>query len=141
MPGRLPYVKRRKYPHMIAEEVVIWERFVDLFPNRFDSVDYDFRIGVGQQMELDFPENYGRMVTMLTQHRIDVLGWVGEQPTIVEVKDRAILSTIGQMIGYRTLFVKDYNNLKIPNLLCVCGSISRDVITVFTDQQFPWVIV
>ena len=78
MSGRLPYVTRRKYPHMIAEEAEIWGRFVDNYPGRFDSVDYDFRVGEGQQIELEFPENYGRMITMLTQHRIDVLGWVGE---------------------------------------------------------------
>ncbi len=141
MSGRLPYVTRRKYPHMIAEEAEIWGRFVNNYPDRFDSVDYDFRVGEGQQLELEFPENYGRMITMLSQHRIDVLGWVGEQPTIVEVKARAVISTLGQLIGYGVLFLEGFKSLGVPDLLCVCGSITEDVKFVFKDQGIPVVIV
>lgn len=141
MSGRLPYKKRRKYPHMIAEEAEVWEKFVEKFPGRFDSVDYDFRVGEGQQLQDVFPENYERMIKMLTQHRIDVVGWKKEKPTIVEVKDRAILSTIGQLMGYHTLFVIEFPNLERPDFLCICNTISGDVITVFREMKIPWVVV
>jgi len=141
MSGRLPYVKRRKYPHMIQEEAMIWDRFVDKFPKRYTSVDYDFRVGEGQQTELPFPENYERMITMLTQHRIDALAWIGDFPTIIEVKNRAVLSTIGQLIGYKTLFENDFPHIEKPGTLCVCASISKDVKNVFDAQEIPVEVV
>jgi len=141
MSGRLPYVKRRKYPHMIAEEAEVWERFVEKFPDRFDSVDYDFRVGEGQKIQYEYPAKYERMIKMLSQHRIDVVGWNKEKPTIVEVKDRAILSTIGQLMGYHTLFVIEFSNLEKPDFLCICNSISGDVIIVFKEMKIPWVVV
>ena len=141
MSGRLPYVKRRKYPHLIQEETDVWNRFVDKFPKRYKSVDYDFRVGNGQIPPEGYTKNYERMVTMLTQHRIDVLAWVGDYPTIIEVKNRAILSTVGQLIGYRTLFEADFPNLEKPGLLCVCASISDDVKMVFDVQGIPVEVV
>lgn len=141
MSGRLPYVKRKKYPHMIAEEAEVWGRFVDKFPERFDSVDYDFRVGDGQKYDKGMPEKYGRMITMLTQHRIDVLGWVGEKPTIIEVKERAVFSTIGQLIGYRALFIEGFKNLRDPDLLCVCREITDDDWFVFKSQNIPVEVV
>jgi len=126
MPGRLPYVKRRFYPHMVGDEIEIWGRFVDMFPNRFDSVDYDFRVGEGTVIEGGDMDSYVRMAVMLSQKRIDVIGWVGDIPTIIEVKRRVGLSTLGQVLGYRVLFLKDFKHFGFPDLLVVCAAISPD---------------
>ena len=126
MPGRLPYVKRKFYPHMIGDEIDIWSRFVDRFPDRFDSVDYDFRVGEGIELHGEEDEAYTRMATMLSQKRIDVIGWLGDKPSIIEVKRRVGLSTLGQVLGYRILFLKDFKTFGIPDLLVVCAMISPD---------------
>jgi len=126
MSGRLPYVKRKFYPHMIGEESDIWNRFIDAYPDIFNTVDYDFRVGEGAITPDDLDENYKRMVTMLSQKRIDVLGWIGDSPTIIEVKSRVGLSTLGQILGYRTLFMNDFAHLGVPGCLVVCEVISSD---------------
>jgi hypothetical protein len=126
---------------MIADEARVWEKFMDLFPDRYTSVDYDFRVGEGVQIDIPYEENYARMVTMLSQHRIDVLAWLGEKPTIIEVKERAVISTIGQLIGYKALFVEEFKNMGEPRLLCVCERISLDVQFVFDKQNVPIEIV
>jgi len=126
MPGRLPYVKRRFYPHMVGDEIEIWGRFVDKFPDRFDSVDYDFRVGEGIVLHGEEEEAYKRMATMLSQKRIDVIGWVGDHPSIIEVKKRVGLSTLGQVLGYRVLFLKDFQHFGFPELLVVCAMVSPD---------------
>lgn len=126
MAGRLPYVKRRFYPHMVGEEIEIWGRFVDKFPDRFESVDYDFRVGEGTVLEGGDSDSYVRMARMLSQKRIDVIGWVGDIPTLIEVKRRVGLSTLGQVLGYRVLFLKDFKHFGTPELLVVCATISQD---------------
>lgn len=126
MSGRLPYVKRKYYPHMVGDEIEIWDRFVDKYPGRFETVDYDFRVGEGTAIEGGEGDSYVRMARMLSQKRIDVIGWVGDIPTIIEVKMRVGLSTLGQVIGYRVLFLKDFQEFGQPDLLVVCALISSD---------------
>jgi len=139
--GRLPFVARHKYAHMVAEEATVWDRFIEKFPGRFDSVDYDFRVG-GGQTELPFEEeNYVRMAKMLSQMRIDALCWNGEQPTIIEVKDRAVLSAIGQLQGYKILFEQNLEYFLSPAMLMVCSTITRDVESVFAEMKIPVEVV
>lgn len=135
MAGRLPYVKRKFYPHMVGDEIEIWGRFVDLFPGRFDSVDYDFRVGEGIPLSPGEEENFVRMAKMLSQKRIDVIGWVGDLPTIIEVKGRVGLSTVGQVLGYASLFAKEFKHFPAPQLLVVCEMISDDDAGVLIDYE------
>lgn len=135
MAGRLPYIKRRFYPHMAGEEIEIWARFVDKFPDRFETVDYDFRVGEGIGIHAGEDENYARMAKMLSQKRIDVVGWVGDSPTIIEVKKRVGLSTVGQVLGYASLFAKEFKHFPSPSLMVVCAMISPDDAGVLVDYE------
>jgi hypothetical protein len=78
---------------------------------------------------------------MLSQKRIDVLGWVGESPTIVEVKLRVGLGTLGQVLGYRALFVEEFRHIERPELLIVCEEIARDDRFVLGENKIPVVVV
>jgi len=137
MAGRLPYAKRHKYPHMIGENAEIWSRFIDENPGRFESADYDFRVGEGMELKQEWPENVKRDATALTQKRIDVLAWKGDQPTIVEVKRRVGLSALGQVLGYKILFMRDLPHIKEPELLVVTGKIGEDDRRVLEGHNVP----
>ncbi len=141
MAGRLQYGKRYKYPHMIGDDAIIWERFMNLFPERFETVDYDFRVGSGVPIPAGEAENYARMMTMLSQKRIDVIGWKNESPTIIEVKRRVGLGALGQVFGYRILFKKDFKNIKKPELLIVCEEITVDDRVVLEVSGVPVEVV
>ena len=141
MSGRLPYRSRRKYTHMTGEDKAVWDRFIMKFPKAFDSVDYDFRVGEGEQLQLEFDEKIQRMVTMLSQLRIDAIGWNGEQPTIVEVKPRAVVSALGQIQGYKILFMRQFPKISAPLTLMVCEVISLDVQHVFDEMKIPVEVV
>jgi len=141
MPGRLPYGIRYKYPHMTIEEKNIWEKFMTRYPERFETVDYDFRVGRGSPAPGEFQENWIRMVKMLSQKRIDVIGWVEDSPTIIEVKRRVGLSTLGQILGYRTLFMIDFKNFGKPDVLVVCEVISNDDMVVLKADDISIVVV
>lgn len=141
MSGRMVYGTRQKYPHMTGEDKAVWDRFVLKFPERFDSVDYDFRVGEGEQLQLELDETFQRMVTMLSQLRIDVIGWNGDQPTLVEVKPRAVVSALGQIQGYKILFMREFTKIKSPDTLMVCEMISADVQHIFDEMKIPVEVV
>jgi len=141
MGGRRPYMVRKFYPHMIGEDAILWTRFIEGHPEYFDSVDYDFRVGDGASVPEDFDVEMSRMVTSLSQKRIDVLGWNDEVPTIVEVKGRVGLSTLGQVYGYRVLFMEGFTHIAKPKILVVCERISADDRFVMQSSGVPVVEV
>lgn len=141
MAGRLKYGPRYRYPHMMADEIEVWERFMERYPERFETVDYDFRVGKGADLKEALEDSYARMATMLSQKRIDAVAWVGDSPTIIEVKKRVGLSALGQVWGYRTLFMNDFTAISIPEVLVVCETISEDDRTVLEGNKVPVEVV
>lgn len=141
MPGRFTYSKRRKYPHMVGEDGTVWERFIDRFPDRFDSVDYDWRVGEGMDLSPLWDDSTKRMATMISQKRIDVVGWNENFPTLIEVRLRIGLGILGQILGYKALFERDFPNFLKPRLLVVCEVISNDDLAVMGTYDIPVEVV
>jgi len=125
---------------MLGEDKDIWDRFVKLYPGRFDSVDYDFRVGDGIPQDPSLDPDTRATMKLLTQKRIDVLGWNRDKPTIVEVKKRVGLSALGQCLGYRDLFIREFPNIPRPGLLVVTETIFRDDLLVLKARGIAVVI-
>jgi len=126
---------------MLEDEKLVWERYIDRYPGKFETVDYDFRVGKGVNIEGETGEPWPRMAKMLSQKRIDVIGWVGDSPTIIEVKKRVGLSALGQVLGYRILFMKDLKHFPEPKLLIICQMISDDDHVVLEGSNIPVEVV
>ena len=141
MYGKYVYGVRYKYPHMYGREREIWTRFMTLNPGFFITVDYDWRVGVGVKMPPDTEENIRRMGKMLSQKRIDVVGWNQEQPTIVEVKQRLGIQTLGQVLGYQLLFSKEFPNIQKPKIMVVCEMGEQDDFDILKAYKVPVYVV
>lgn len=141
MAGKFNYEKRYKYPHLLGDDKLIWNLFVDSFPNRFDTVDYDIHVGRG----ISSPNENNKIISeqwrQLTKKRIDVVGWKNQQPTIIEVKKRVGLETVGQILGYRILYKKQFPDYPSPALLVICESIGPDDILVLNEFHIPFEVV
>ncbi len=126
MPGKFNYEHRHKYPHMIGEDTEVWNRFISKFPDRYDTVDYDIHIGKGVDttpIRNDADKNYW---SQLTKKRIDVIGYKNNITTIIEVKKRATLFTLGQILGYRFLYLREHLESKGVLTLVICNKIDQD---------------
>jgi len=111
MPGLDPnysYQKLEKYPHMFPLDIAIWERFISDYPDFFNHVDYDVKVGSGSQVNSVLSKNYQHMQEILSKYRIDVVGYTTEEIYIIEVKPEAGTIAIGQVITYRTLYQRDF---------------------------------
>lgn len=141
MAGKFNYERLHKYPHLLGDDKRIWDRFVILHPTRFDTVDYDIHVGSGEKSLPETDKKFTDQWRNLTKKRIDVIGWKMDQPTIVEVKGRVGLDTLGQVLGYRFLFKKDHPDISGISLLVVCGSCGLDDQEVLTHYGINFEIV
>lgn len=92
------------FTHMSAHERAIWTRWLRQGGGQFAPFHYDIRVGNGLQMPAGSSGYAVRSAYALTTKRIDALFRRGDTTTIIEVKPRAGLSAIGQLIGYRDLY-------------------------------------
>ncbi len=141
MPGKFNYELLRRYPHMIGEDSAVWQRFIHHFPDRFDTVNYDVKVGSGVNTDSIPEKKYQTYWQQLTKKRIDVIAYKNNIITIIEVKNKASLFTLGQILGYKFLFERsDPNNISVETLI-VCSSISPDDIAILDHYQQNFIVV
>lgn len=126
MPGKFNYEKMWKYPHLLGDDKEVWDRFILKFPDKFETVDYDIHVGSGIE-PLEEPESKpAQQWKDLTRKRIDVVGWKINFATIIEVKKRVGLPTLGQILGYRFLYHRQNPGTFLLPSLIVCSQINQD---------------
>lgn len=135
MPGRFEYKTLAKYPHMKPEDVAVWERFITKNPAFFERVDYDVVVGAGAPQNADHSENIQKMGTILTQKKIDVVGYNGELASIVEVGPIADMRKLGQILTYATLFAATYPDVRIAQKIVLCGQVERELEPMFAEHD------
>lgn len=141
MSGQFNYEIRYRYPHLIGEDTDVWNRFILKYPGKFDTVDYDVHVGRGVDTS-PIPEGkYQQYWANLTKKRIDVIGWKNGLATIIEVKKRVSLFTLGQILGYRFLYLREFPELKSVSTLIICSSIDQDDIDVLNHYGIHFVRV
>lgn len=124
-----------RYPHMSAEESIIWGSFLSKFGSFFKRFDYDLRVGEGIQPDQEIPENFRQDYIGLTQKRIDAVGYNDKVATLFEVKVRANLGAIGQLLGYKELFLSSFPSYSVSSLHLVCSSINPDELKVISKTS------
>lgn len=136
-----PYNRRYWYPHMKPNDIAIWERFLVAFPDAYNTVQYDVGIGDIPPFMEQTSSPQGQAMRELYRLKIDVIGYNDGVIDIIEVKHDASPSSIGQLEGYRALYVRDYNppqnlgavlltNTRRPNMDFLCAQAGIKLIVV-----------
>ena len=118
-----------KYPHMLPNELRIWDRFIQVMGDRWERFEYDVHVGEGVDPGPGYPEKWRKLAIMLTQKRIDAVGYAEDGIWIFEVKPDAGLSALGQLLGYKVLFERDRKPSEPIHLAVVTNR-------VFPDEKF-----
>jgi len=127
MPGQYPYEKRYKYPHLKPLDIAIWERYISAKPDFWETVDYDLAIGTGAPIAPGTEENMARDFKILTQYKIDVVGYKGDTIDIVEVKPNAGASALGQAKSYELLYRRDVDQVSPLRTRLITDTIGADM--------------
>ena len=103
-----PAEKLRRYPHMFPEDIAIWERFLSVYKSEYLGFDYDIKVGSVP----DFPDNLDTSIykagVLLWKKRIDAVGYKKDRIEIIEVKPRAGMGAVGQVLTYVALYKKEF---------------------------------
>lgn len=139
--GRFKFEKIAKYPHMKPEDIAVWERFIDQNPDFFDTVDYDFRVGEGAPQAPTLPENIARDGKILTQKKIDVIGYNAGNVWIIEVKPIANMRGLGQLLTYQTLYLQRNTPTGFIFPMIIAGEMERELKEIFAENRIAVKIV
>jgi len=120
-------IRRVKYPHMMKQEIVTWKKFLKIYGRNFSKYRYDVHVGRGVGRIPGFTTVLQDMAVRLTQKRIDVVAARGAETYIIEIKDRASMAAIGQLLTYRELYEKRYGTGRISGLIIVAESVDPDI--------------
>lgn len=141
MHGRFAFQKLSKYPHMKPEDIAVWERFLIAHPDFFDTVDYDFKVGEGAPQAPTLPENIRRDGKILTQKKVDVVGYRGDDVFIAELKPIADMRALGQVLSYSNLYVKPEVVAGDVFKMVIAGEIERELEAVFAENDIKVMLV
>jgi hypothetical protein len=112
--------ERSKFPGMRPTEANVLRAWLRQHEHEYDKFDYNVRVGPGLDPGPEYSEAVRKTAIDSSQKRIDAVGWRGEEPTLIEVKDFAIGLAIAQISEYGRLWVSYRPDSDVPKLLIVC---------------------
>lgn len=131
----------RFYPHLLPEDITVWARFLTKYPDRFDPIEYDVRVGRGRPAPLDMPDNIRTMALDLSMRRIDAIGHTPRLIYVIEITRIAGLKAVGQVITYPILYRQTFAPTKPVRTLLVCEELHPDIEPALTLHHIEWVLV
>jgi hypothetical protein len=126
---------RLRFPGMLPREILIFKQWLKTNEELYDSFDYNIRIGPAFDPGPAYNDSVRQEAIANSKKRIDAVAWKGMQPTIIEVKDRAGLSPIGQILGYKAFWLAEHSDLPHPHLVIVTNRAQEgiQIATTFHD--------
>jgi hypothetical protein len=118
-----------------APSIELWRKWLELYEDRFDSFEYNVRVGKGINAPAGISEEWARVWKMLTQKRIDVVAERENQTWVIEIEERPGLRTFGQVLGYLH-FLPQYHPVRevlIPAI--ISGRMGFDMAGAFRAQS------
>src|SRR3990167_4733988 len=122
-PETYPYEKRYWYPHMQPDHVALWERFIERYPDMFESCWYDLPVGTIPEFNDPAHPVYVGGQEKLYRKKIDVVGFSKGKVVIIEIKPKATASAIGQVKRYKYLFTKEWPQLPTSEAAVITDTI------------------
>ena len=93
---------------MMPEDTAVWTKFLESGLLQIREVWYDVRVGQSVKVEGSPGDISERISKGLTRKRIDAVAYVGGGLWVIEVKPRANMYAVGQVITYARLFGQEY---------------------------------
>jgi hypothetical protein len=123
--------KNKLYPHLMPEEITVWERFLATYNPDFDNYQYDVKVGTPVVTAPDLSDNLKEMSDNLTTKRIDVVAWKAGVPLVIEIKKIVGMKALGQALTYPILLAELLNSGELPDVLVIGETAVPDMVRIF----------
>ena len=126
--------KNNLYPHLLPEDICLWESFLLENSSKFIGFDYDVRVGSGRDPGPSYNSQLRRIGIDLSQRRIDCIGYQSKSIYIFEVTMSVGLKAIGQLLTYPLLYQRTYNPTLPLVPAFVCSEIQSDILPIIESK-------
>jgi hypothetical protein len=127
-----------RYPHLLPEDALVWDRFLLGHPFDSNSFEYDVQVGRGRPYPGPASPGIHKMALDLSRRRIDVVGHTPTCTKIYEVTRQAGLTAVGQLIAYPILYAKTYDPPGPCRPVLVCEELQSDIETVLLALRIEY---
>jgi len=121
------------YPHMLAEDVVVWTRFLQQNPETIREVWYDVHVGLPMPLPVGATDVQRRVAEGVSRKRIDVVARIEEGILVIEIKPYGNMVALGQAIVYTRLFEQEFEVDTDIYPAIVCAEADPDL-----KEEFKW---
>ena len=121
------------YPHLLTEDTEVWTRYLQDPVTPILEVWYDVHVGHGVLLPVGADNLDKRIAQGLTRKRIDVVCRVESSVWVVELKDRASMTALGQALAYHNLFVQEYLTIRSTLPIVICNKADPDLISAYDN--------
>jgi hypothetical protein len=125
----------------MPQDIDTWERFLEAYGSRFNSFDYDVRVGKGRPAPEGSTPEIQKMAIDLSQKRIDAVAFTPDAIMCIEITSHAGLKAIGQLITYPLLYAETFHPTLPVLPLLICTDLSPDVQPALKAYKIPFYIV
>lgn len=115
-------------PYMLDADVPIWYRFLEKYGAPFLTLYHQVRVGGPFLTPEESLDPLKRDWQYLLQKRIDALVELEDELWIIEVNAEAGQRSIGQLMTYQTLWLRDPKIMKLEKLILVSRTMDSDLI-------------
>ena len=115
----------------MADETEIFRRWLPANEEKYDRYEFDVHVGGGAHPHVDLNDPVATGYKRLTQKRIDVLAYKGNEITIIEVRPWANQTALGNLMAYRLLYIADFKPAVDIKLALITNNIRPDDAYIF----------
>ncbi len=115
-------------PHMLMPDVPVWYRFLKTYGMLFLKLYYDSLIGAPRLTPREEKDGMLRMWRQNTARRTDAITELENEVWLIEVADDPGLRSIGQLLAYRVLWIRDPVIAKPEKLVLVAETIEKNLL-------------
>lgn len=124
----------KSFPERTQHETAIIIDHLREHGDSYDRFAFSVRVGKGTPPNPEHLPGVQRSTSWSTRQRIDALFYRGAQPIIAEVKKRVIPEVLGQLLTYRQLFLEEFPESPVPELIALGRESTEDVLRVLQDH-------
>ena len=126
-PPQIPTLQT-SYPHLLAEDTIVWTRWLRTNIHRIQAVWYDVHVGLPVTLLPGLHPSMLADTQAISRKRIDVVARAGPEIWVIEVKPYGTYTALGQALVYSRLFTIEYNPGQPTIPMVICCAMDPDLV-------------
>jgi len=131
----------QEFVHLLPLERPIWARYLASTTEEFLSLVYDLHLGEGAPVDPALSLGTQAIVAAVSRKRVDVVGETVDAIIIFEVKPRAGMGAMGQLLNYKGLYLREVGPTKPVRTMVVCERVEPDVTRAYAQYGIEIALV